>query len=72
MTSFPWLQHLNINIDPNRQVRRFTGILLKMMSNFIPHETKRFIPRDPPWITKPLTTMLNRKIKLIKNYKKWL
>ena len=40
------------------------------MSNFIPNETKRFIPRDPPWITKPLKTMLNRKNKLYKSYKR--
>ena len=31
------------------------------MSNFIPNETKRFVPRDPPWITKSLKTMLNKK-----------
>ena len=24
------------------------------MANFIPNEIKRIIPRDPPWITKPL------------------
>ena len=40
------------------------------MSNLIPNETKRFVPRDPPWITKQLKTMLNRKNKLFKNYKK--
>ena len=40
------------------------------MSNFIPNETKRFIPRDPPWITKPLKTMLNRKNRLYKSYKR--
>ena len=46
------------------------------MSNFIPNETKRFVPRDPPppppppWITKPLKTMLNRKNRLFKNYTK--
>ena len=40
------------------------------MSNFIPNETKRFVRRDPPWITKPLKTMLNRKNRLFKNYKK--
>ena len=40
------------------------------MSNFIPNETKRFVPRDSPWITKPLKTMLNRKNRLFKNYKK--
>ena len=35
------------------------------MSNFIRNETKRFVPRDPPWVTKSLKTMLNRK-----NYKR--
>ena len=40
------------------------------MSNFIPNETKRFVPRDPPWITKPIKTLLNRKNRLFKNYKK--
>ena len=28
------------------------------MSNCIPSETKRFVPRDPPWLTKPLKTLL--------------
>ena len=41
------------------------------MSNFIPKETKRFVPRDPPWITKPLKTLLNRKNRFFKNYKKY-
>ena len=40
------------------------------MSNLIPNEIKKFVPRDPPWITKPLKTMLNRKNRLFKNYKK--
>ena len=40
------------------------------MSNYIPNETKIFVPRDPPWITKPLKTLLNWKNRLIKNYKK--
>ena len=40
------------------------------MSNFIPNETKRFVPRDPPWITKPLKTMLNRKNRLYKSYER--
>ena len=40
------------------------------MTNFIPNETKRFVPRDPPWITKPIKILLNRKNRLFKNYKK--
>ena len=40
------------------------------MSNFIPNETKRFVPRNPPWITKPLKTMLNRINRLFNDYKR--
>ena len=35
------------------------------MSNYISNEIKRFVPRDPPWITKPIKT------RLFKNYKKY-
>ena len=70
MNSFPWSQHLNTNTNPNWQVKTFTYTFLNIMSNFIPNETKRFVPRDSPWITKPLKTMLNRKNSLFKNYKK--
>ena len=70
MTNFPWLQHLNLNTDPNWQVKTFTDIFLNIMSNFIPNEIKRFVPHDPPWITKPIKTLLNKKNRLFKNYKK--
>ena len=40
------------------------------MSNYVPNETKRFVPRDPSWVTKPLKTLLNGKNRLFKNYKK--
>ena len=69
-TNFPWSQHLNINTNPNWQVKTFNSIFLNIMSQFIPNETKRFVPRDPPWITKSLKCMLNRKNRLFKNYKK--
>ena len=70
MTNFPWRQHLRLNLDPNWQVKTFTDIVLNIMSNFVPNETKRFVPRDPPWITKPLKNMLNRKNRLYKSYKR--
>ena len=38
------------------------------MSNFVPNETKIFVPRDPPWITKPIRTLLNRKNRLFKKH----
>ena len=70
LINFPRRQHLNNNIDTNWQVKTFTEIFLNIMSIFIPNETKRFVPRDPPWITKPLKTMLNRKNRLYKSYKR--
>ena len=70
MTSFPWRQHLNINTDPNWQVKTFTDILLNITSNFVPNEIKIFVPRDPPWVTKALKTMLNRKNRLFKSNKR--
>ena len=70
LINFPWRQHLNINTDTNWQVKTFTEIFLNIMSIFIPNEIKRFVPRDPPWITKPLKTMLNRKNRLYKSYKR--
>ena len=44
--------------------------MLNIISNFVPNETKRFVPRDPPWINKPLKRMLNRKNRLNKNYRR--
>ena len=40
------------------------------MLNFIPNEIKRIVPRDTPWVTKPLKTMLNRKNRRLRNHKK--
>ena len=63
-------QHLNLNRDPNWQVKTFTDTFLNILTNFVPSETKRFVPRNPPWITRSLKNMLNRKNRLYKNYKK--
>ena len=68
MTKFPWLQHLSLNNDPNWKVKTFTDILLNIMSNFVPNKTKKIVPRDPPWITRPLKNMLNRKNRLYKRH----
>ena len=57
MSSFPWLQQLNINNDTNWQVKTLTDIFLNIMSNFIASETRRFVPRNSPWITTPLKTL---------------
>ena len=70
MKQFPWEQHLNLNPDPNWQVKEFTKVVLNIMSNCIPHEIKKVLPRDSPWITKPLKAMIRRKNRLYKAYKK--
>ena len=60
MISFPWRQHLNLNTDPNWQVKAFTTIFLNIMSNFITNEK---------WIKKSLKPMLNKKYRLFRNCK---
>ena len=70
ISCFPWSDVLNKNPDPNWQAETFTEILLNIMTNFIPNETITVKPRNPPWITKPIKTMLNKQSRLLKNFKK--
>ena len=70
MKSFPWAEHLCLNPDSNWQTKSFTEIFLNIMSNFIPNEMKKSVPRDPPWIDKNLKLLLKRKDKHYRNYKK--
>ena len=49
---------------------KYSLVFFNIMANFIPNEIKRIIPRNPPWIIKPLNTMLNRNNKFFKNYKR--
>ena len=64
MTGFPWRLHININTNPNCQVKTFTETFLNV-SNFIPNETKRLVTPEPPWISTPL--ILNSKNRLFNN-----
>ena len=70
MVSFPWAQHLNLNSNPNWQVKTFHETFLNIMSNFIPNKVKKFTPRDSPWISHPLKTHLKKKDRLYRNYKR--
>ena len=40
MANFPWIQHLNLNDDPNWQVKSFTDIVLNIMSNLFQMKPK--------------------------------
>ena len=53
MNNFPRVQHLSLKKDPNWQVKTFTDIFLNIFTYFVPNETKRFVPRDTPLITRP-------------------
>ena len=70
MVNFPWSQQLNLNTDPNWQVKTFHEIFLNIMMSFILNEIKKWVPRDPPWINKALKTLLKKKNRLYYNYKK--
>ena len=70
MTNFPWATQLQLNNDVNWQVKIFHETLMNIMSNFIPNLVKKCVPRDPPWINKPLKTLLKKKNRLYKNYKR--
>ena len=70
ISNFPWQQHLSSNPDPNWQAESFSEIFMNIMSNFIPNETIKVIPREPPWITKPLKIMLRKQNRLFKNCKR--
>ena len=44
-------------------------MFLNIMANFIPNEIMRIIPRDSPWITKPLKLCLIERIDSLKTTK---
>ena len=70
MTSFPWAQHLSLNTDTNWQVKTFHEFFLNIMGNFNPNKVKNFFPRDSPWINRELKTLLKKKDRLYRNYKR--
>ena len=70
ISSFPWSEVLNGTHGTNWQAKTFTEILLNFMSNFIANKTVTIKPKDPPWITKSIKTMLNKQTRLFKNFKK--
>ena len=70
LKAYPWVQQFNLNNDTNWQVKQFTEVVHNVLSNFVPHDIKKIVPRDPRWITKTLKTKLKQKNRLYKNYKK--
>ena len=62
MLNFPWANTLNSNTNPNWQVETFNTIL--------PNKTHKIEPKDPPWITQYLKSMINRENRMFKKYKR--
>ena len=54
----------------NNQNLIFNETILKIMTNFIPHETKIFNYREPPWINKKVKAMIEKKNKIDQFYLK--
>ena len=44
-----------------KQISIFNETILNIMTNFIPHETKIFNNREPPWINNKVKTMIQEK-----------
>ena len=51
INNFDWKRAFR-NLSINEQVELFNTTLLNIFSNFIPHETIKCNPKDPPWINK--------------------
>ena len=54
----------------NKQISIFNETILNIMKNFIPHETKIFDDREPPWINDKVKTMIQEKNKFYQLYLK--
>ena len=53
-----------------RNVCNFNKSILKILSNFIPHETILCDDKDPPWFSSPIKSLLQAKSTVFKNYRK--
>ena len=52
----------------NKQISIFNETFLTIMTNFIPHKTKIFKNREPPWINNKVKTIIQEKNKTFQFY----
>ena len=62
--------HLQRLPNPNQQVRFLNEFILRVMSNFVPNESKTFCARDPQWMNRNIKRMLRKQNKLHVKFKK--
>ena len=64
ISQFNWKRAF-CNTCVSKQISIFNATVLSIMTNFIPHETKIFIDREPPWADNKVKTMIQEKAKFI-------
>ena len=69
ISQFNWERAFS-NKGVNKQISIFNETILNIMTNFIPHETKIFNDREPPWINNKVKTMIQEKNKIYQLYLK--
>ena len=60
ISQFNWERAFS-NKGVNKQILIFNETILNIMTNFIPHATKIFNDREPPWINNKVKTMIQEK-----------
>ena len=60
ISQFNWERAFS-NEGVNEQISIFNENILNIMTNVIPHETKIFNDREPPWVNKKVKTMIQEK-----------
>ena len=66
---FDW-KNVFLNTYVDVQVSIFSNIILKILNNYIPHETKICDDCDPPWMTTKIKEVISLKNKLCSRIKK--
>ena len=69
ISQFNWERAFS-NKGVNKHISIFNETILNIMTNFIPHETKIFNDREPPWINNKVKTMIQEKSKIYQLYLK--
>ena len=69
VSEFPWHDHLKTH-DPNWQVNFFNETILNIMSNFIPNNFIKILPKEPPWITTDIKRLIKKQNRFYKKFKR--
>ena len=67
---FHWREALENITCPSHQVEILNEVLLNIFSNFIPNEFVTVKPKDVPWITRSIKSMIQKKNRAYKTFMK--